>query len=121
MNQLEQLERKTRLWHIVKAATIIVENTTGKTSSEYLDDEVLPLAVERLMITIGEALRRALDVDERLIHQITSANQIIAFRNQLVHNYPLIDPARVWKIIQVDVPVLLTEVRALLATSDEPA
>lgn len=121
MNQLEQLERKARLWHIQRAASSIVEFTTGRTSTDYEDDEILRLAIERQMITIGEALRRAMEVDPALVEQITRTDEIIAFRNQLVHNYPQIDNKKVWKIIETDLPVLLDEVRVLLATPDEPA
>lgn len=121
MNQLEQLERKARLWHIERAASSILRITTGKSLSDYEENELLRLAIERQMITIGEALRRALDVDQTLISQITSVDQIIAFRNQLVHNYPRIEQARVWRIIAIDLPLLLSEVRTALSVPEEAA
>jgi uncharacterized protein with HEPN domain len=44
--------------------------------------------------------------------------RIIAFRNQLAHNYPNVDDAAVWLIVQREVPVLLERVRTLL---DQPS
>ncbi len=121
MNQLELLERKTRLWHIEQAVSAILEYTAGKAASEYAADRITRDACERQLIIIGEALRKALDVDRQLLGRITAVNEIIAFRNRLVHNYPDLDPARIWRIIEADLPVLLAEVRALLATPDDPA
>ena len=121
MNQLELLERKTRLWHIEQAVAAIVKYTAGKTFSEYETDEMISDACERQLIIIDEALRKALDVDRQLVGRITDVDEIIAFRNRLVHNYPDLDRGRIWRIIESDLPVLLTEVRAVLATSDEPA
>jgi len=116
MNHLELLERKTRLWHIEQAANEIVTFTAGKTPADYETDIVLRYAVERQLITIGEALTRALHVDPELAQHISETPQIVSFRNQLVHNYPGIDAERVWDIITTDLPVLLRQVRALLAS-----
>jgi uncharacterized protein with HEPN domain len=121
MSQLVLLERKTRLWHIERAASTIVGYTTGKSASDYENDEMLRDAIERQMIIIGEAMRKALEIDRKLINQITDVDQIIAFRNQLVHNYPNLDQVKIWKVIQTDLPILLTEVRAVLATPDDDA
>jgi uncharacterized protein with HEPN domain len=121
MNQLELLERKTRLWHIEEAASAILKYTAGKSIAEYEVDNLVRDACERQLIIIGEALRKALDIDRLLIGQITDIDEIIAFRNRLVHNYPALDHTRIWRIIQTDLPLLLSEVRAVLATPDEPA
>jgi uncharacterized protein with HEPN domain len=82
--------------------------------ADYEGDDLLRLATERLLITIGEALRRAAEVDPDLMDQIGRSDQIIAFRNQLVHNYPSIDSGKVWRIIEHDLPILLAEVRTIL-------
>ena len=38
----------------------------------------------------------------------------IGFRNQVVHEYPDLEDADVWEIVQRHLPLLLSEVRALL-------
>jgi uncharacterized protein with HEPN domain len=121
MNQLELLERKSRLWHVEQAASAILKYTAGKSFAQFEADEVTYLACERQLIIIGEALKKASDIDRELIGRITDGDAIIAFRNQLVHNYPNLDRGRIWRIIESDLPILLDEVRAVLATPDEPA
>ena len=115
MNELEQLERKTRLWHIEKAANNINTFLPGRDLEQFRTDRMFQAAVERELIIIGEAMARANEVDPQLASAITDVSGIIACRNQLVHNYPRISPERIWDIISNDVPLLLREVRALLA------
>ena len=40
---------------------------------------------------------------------ITRARRIVDFRNQLTHEYPTVDDALVWAIVETDVPVLKRE------------
>jgi uncharacterized protein with HEPN domain len=120
MNPLEQLERKTRLWHVERAAADVAEFTSGKTIEDFTSDRVLQLAVERQIITIGEALKRAVDVDPELISAISDVRAIITCRHRFVHNYPQIDDDEIWRIIQNDLPRLLAEVRALLPSPPAP-
>ena len=40
---------------------------------------------------------------------ITRARRIVDFRNQLTHEYPTVDDALVWAIVETDVPVLRRE------------
>ena len=109
MNELEQLERKTRLWHIEKAAGKISRFIAERTLEQFLTDEMLRAAVERELITIGEAMARAEQVDPELVNLITDVPGIIACRNQLVHNYPRIAPERIWEIVSEHLPLLLTK------------
>ena len=45
---------------------------------------------------------------------ITNARRIIDFRNQLTHEYPTVDDALVWAIVEKDVPLLRRECSVLL-------
>ena len=120
MNELARLERKTRLWHIEKAANNIREFTAGRSLEHFLADSMLRSAVERELIIIGEAMARAEEVDPQLANLITDVPGIIACRNQLVHNYPRIAADRIWEIVSLHVRLLLREVRSLLA-GENPA
>ena len=115
MNELEQLERKTRLWHIEKAAEKIATFIAGRTLEQFSTDAMLRSAVERELIIIGEAMVRAQQADPGLVNLISDVPGIIACRNQLVHNYPRITADRIWEIVTEHVPVLLHEVRTLLS------
>ncbi|MEA2463765.1 MAG: hypothetical protein QOJ98_1512 [Acidobacteriota bacterium] len=116
MNHLELLERKSRLWHIEQAASKIVSFTAEKTPEDYASDDMLRDAVEMQLIRIGEALPRALKVHPELARYMSDTSQIVSLRDQLMDD-PQTDATRVWGVIKTDVPVLLREVRTLLATS----
>jgi uncharacterized protein with HEPN domain len=115
MNHLERLERNARLWHIERAATAILQFAEGKSAADFATDHLLQSAIERQLITIGEALSRAVKVDPEIAQTIEGASATIALRNRLVHNYPATDWQRIWEIAAHDLPRLLSQVRALLA------
>ena len=115
MTPLEEAERKSRLWHILDACEQLSEFTGSRSAADYESDRMLRLAVERLFIIIGEAVSRLRAVDPEAAARIPDAAQIVAFRNQLVHNYPAINNDEVWAIIQHDLPLLLGEVRSLFS------
>jgi len=106
-----------RLWHIVDAGTTISKWTRDCSFDDYVTERKLRHAVERLFMIIGEALREALRVDAQLARSITETKDIIAFRHMLVHGYATVNSEFVWKLIHDDLPLLLTEVRALLGPS----
>jgi uncharacterized protein with HEPN domain len=118
MNQIELLERQSRLWHIDHAVSMILEFVHERSIEDYESNDLMRSAVERQLITVGEALRRAVEVDPVIAAHISDTPQIISCRNFLVHNYPQIDSQEIWRIITTDLPLLLTEVRALLASAD---
>jgi uncharacterized protein with HEPN domain/predicted nucleotidyltransferase len=98
---------------IVKAGRSVIARVEGKTFDEYREDETLRLAVERLLITIGEA-SRAFSAPFRAAHPEIPWSEIIGERNILVHQYEEIKNDKVWGIATVDVPRLLEELQPLL-------
>jgi uncharacterized protein with HEPN domain len=110
-----QPEVRTRLQHVIEAGEKIQRVTAGKTFLDYTTHEVLPPAVERLFSIIGEALREANKLDPGVSSRITEFRRIIDFRNILVHDYATVYDEGVWRIVRDDLPVLLSEVRTLLA------
>jgi uncharacterized protein with HEPN domain len=115
---LRQLEIKTRLWHIQAACEKVLRLTAGKTLHEYAVDDVLPDVVERRLTIVGEAVGKIAALDKEVAAQLGDFPDIIAFRNQLVHNYPNVEHDAVWLIVQTELPVLLQRVRELLAEPD---
>ncbi len=53
----------------------------------------------------------------RTAARIDDYRQIIAFRNVLIHGYDLVDHALVWSTIESQIPTLLRDVEALLASN----
>ena len=79
----------------------------------YNANPMLQDAVERNIATIGEAMKKALDLDETL--PISYARRIVGTRNRLIHGYDDIDNIEVWNIIVNNLPVLKSEIELLLS------
>jgi uncharacterized protein with HEPN domain len=77
------------------------------TYSEYQQDAKSKSAIERQLIIIGEALNQIRKEDEV---EITNTDEIVGFRNRLVHAYDHIDSNIVWLILKKHLPLLKKEV-----------
>jgi uncharacterized protein with HEPN domain len=102
------------LWDVQQAADDIQAFTHGKQLSDYENDAMLRAAVERRLEVIGEALAQALRHYPEVVGRISDHQQIIAFRNQLIHGYATVQDALVWDIVQTDLPVLRQQAADLL-------
>lgn len=112
-------EIESRLWHIEAACRKVLRVTSGKTLDEYVTDDLLPDVVVRQLTIIGEAVARIAKTDRAVAAQLGDFPRIVAFRNQLVHNYPHVEHEAVWVIVQRDLPRLLEQAVTLL-DSDGP-
>ena len=72
----------------------------------YEGDRLVRSSVEREFIIIGEAVAALARIAPETFAAITRGRRIVDFRNQLTHEYPAVDDALVWAIVQTDVPVL---------------
>lgn len=102
------------LYDIQQACLAIINFTANKSKDDFIVDDLLSSAVERKFEIIGEAMRRIIDQMPDLATDISSASQIIKFRNRLIHGYDQIDYDTVWGVITDDLPRLLQEVNRLL-------
>lgn len=107
-------EVRKLLFDVVQACELIQQFAAGRTFEDYAADAFLRSAVERQFEVIGEALRQALHLEPSLTHHINHTKRIIAFRNRLIHAYSSIAPEVVWGVLEVNLPILLREVRSLL-------
>jgi uncharacterized protein with HEPN domain len=89
--------------------------TAGRSFADFDSDLVLRSAVERQFEIIGEAFNRLDRLDATLAARIPNLRRIVAFRNILIHGYALIDRARVWRVVQDDLPTLRSVLDSLLA------
>ncbi len=96
------------------AAAFIRDVTQGVTLERYVADRLLRQAVERNFEIIGEAIKRLAAADPATAANIGNYQQIIAFRNVLIHGYDLLDHPLVLETAHTRMPPLLAQVESLL-------
>ena len=79
---------------------------------EYRANILLKRGIERNLEIIGEAVNRILHKDPKI--EISSARQIVQFRNVVIHSYDSISDANVWAVVINHLPKLKIEVQNLL-------
>lgn len=91
-----------------------IELHISKTASfsDFKNNYTVYDAVERRMAIIGEALWQADKIDKTV--PISDKQKIIGLRHILTHNYDMVNPEIIWKIVEVNLPVLKQEVKKLL-------
>jgi len=99
---------------IKQALADIKDFTVGMNFAMYQRDAKCRAAVERKFEVIGEACRRLRERFPEQFSLVLSGSQIIGFRNRLIHGYDNVDDAIVWDIVTRKLPVLATEVEALI-------
>jgi uncharacterized protein with HEPN domain len=73
---------------------------------------MLRRAVEREIEIIGEATSKILQLEPNI--SLGNARQIVDTRNWVIHGYDKVDDVIIWGIISNHLPLLLSEVKALL-------
>ena len=107
-------ESRKLLLDMLDAASSILRFVQGKQAAELQRDDLLRSALYYQFVIVGEALSQLRARDELTFDQISENWRIIGFRNQIIHGYGLIDHEITWRIIERKVPVLISELQALL-------
>lgn len=103
---------KKYLSDVLIAITLIREFTIDTTDfTTYDKDRKTQSAVERQLVIIGEALNKLRLIEDEFV--IENGNQIIGFRNRLVHAYDSIDNSIVWAILKRHLENLRIEIENL--------
>ena len=102
-------DERAYLADIIESCNAITGAVSGLNLTDYETNRLVRSSVEREFIIIGEAMASLYRVAPRTFESITRARRIVDFRNQLTHEYPTVDNALVWAIIEHDVPLLLKE------------
>jgi|GEM_PF-372102 len=71
-------------------------------------------AVTHMLEIIGEALRRAVEIDATIAARISNVAEIIGTRNRIVHGYDRINHEIIWRVVHDDLPILIRELDILL-------
>ena len=108
------------LFDVLQAADAISAFLSDRDYKAFVGDDLLRSAVERKFEIIGEALNQLGKLDAALVSRISQWRDIVAFRNILVHGYASLDLAIVWRANTESLPLLRSEVEALLRESQDP-
>lgn len=107
------LEERKLLTDIRNAISSIDEHLEGNRNyQEFLDSKTKRRAVERELEIIGEAVSKLLKINPDI--QISFARQIVDLRNKVIHAYDNVNTVIIWKVVMKDIPVLESEVNALM-------
>jgi uncharacterized protein with HEPN domain len=104
------MDKKIKLFNDIITSISLIEEFLGSINlfEEYTVDLKAKSAIERQLGIIGEAIKRLKEIDPKEL--IKYQNDIIGFRNIIIHNYDGIDDTLVWSIIKDDLASLRTEV-----------
>jgi uncharacterized protein with HEPN domain len=106
-------ELKKYLLDVLVAIQSIEEYLAGQYSfSVYQNNKMLRRAVERELEIIGEAINRALKVQNDL--PIAHARRIVDTRNRIIHAYDSVNDTVIWSILIRHLPLLKKEIDDLL-------
>jgi uncharacterized protein with HEPN domain len=108
-----KISDEIRLRHIVDAIAFIEKFSAGKSKKDLYDDFMYRFSVERQLEIIGEA---ANNLSSDLISQYSNVpwQQIISFRNFIVHEYFGLDLELIWNVIDIHVQAFKLQVENIL-------
>jgi len=90
-----------------------IKFTTGRTRTDLDQDEMLALALVRLLEIIGEAAR-FVPIDIKDAHPEIHWREVAGTRDRLIHGCFAVDLDIVWSIIEKDLPPLAYQLRSIL-------
>ena len=95
-----------RLRHLIEAANTAAAFVEGRTRSDLDDDQMLALALTKLVEIVGEAAKQVTAATQAEYPDVpwSAASRM---RDRLVHHYFDIDLDVLWSTIEVDLPSLL--------------
>ncbi len=100
------------LWDILEHAREIETMTQDVSYEQFVRDRKLVLAVERCFEIVGNAVAQLDKI--RTDVSITDKAKIIGLRNKLAHSYDEIEQVNIWSTIKKNLPLLISEVEAML-------
>jgi uncharacterized protein with HEPN domain len=96
---------------MLQAGDELLELTAEQSLDDYLSTRILQLAVERCVITLGEAATVIIREDPDMVLTFPELPEIKGLRNRVVHDYDDIDDETVWKSVTEYLPDFLERLR----------
>ena len=106
-------EDRIRLLHMVEAAQAAMRFVAGRQRSELQSDQMLLFAVLHAIEVMGEAASKVAE-DVRTENENIPWKAIVGMRNRLIHAYFDVDTDMVWETLQIEIPAVLTNLKAVL-------
>jgi uncharacterized protein with HEPN domain len=94
----------------------VLSLVSGKTLEDYRSNEVLQLAVERVIEVVGEAARNV-SREYQSAHPEIPWKIIAAQRHVLAHDYGKIIDEKIWRVATIHIPELVRELVPLVPPS----
>jgi len=108
---MQQREVRVYLLDALAASEQIVSIRDEVGATRLREDRIVRAAVERHLITIGEALHKAAGLDDSIEDGIPHLRAIIGLRNRLVHGYFAIEWTRIVAVVEGDIDALVRDLR----------
>lgn len=97
------------------ASDDVLRFSSGLDLKSYLADELKRMAIERQLITMGEAMVQLANEFPDVADRVAEFRQVISFRNILIHRYRTLDHVMIFDIIREKLPGFRDQVSALIA------
>ena len=107
-----------RLIHMLAAARRAVSLTEGRARSDLDDDDVLALALTRLLEILGEAAK-GVSSETKERHPGLPWFQMAATRDRIIHGYFSVDLNIVWQIVRHDLPPVVAALEAMAPNEEQ--
>jgi len=106
-----------RMQHMIKFARKAIGFSARKSRADLDKDELLCLALVRLIEMIGEAAAR-ITTESRDCHSEIPWAKIVGMRNRLVHGYDQVDLDLLWQTIERDLKPLVEQLEKIIPLND---
>ena len=100
-----------RLRHLIDAAETAIRFTDGRARADLDENEMLTLALTKLVEIVGEASKQITSETKRSLPEVPWS-AAARMRDRLVHHYFDIDRDVLWSTVEVDLRALLAVIPA---------
>jgi len=106
-----------RLRHMVDATNQALTFVAEKSRSELETDQLLTLALVKLIEIFGEAASKITSDAKSQTQEIPWAD-IVAMRNRLIHGYFDVNLDIIWRTVNEEMPPIARQIENLLSSND---